>query len=111
MDLHRIAIIRAPWRAALPFIVAATMAVNVTAAWAGSDSPPLVTAQLQALDIQHMLNSLKPPRSLWHKTAGYSFCGACTSDSDCGTNNKCCTGDCTGNKKKCYAVATCADAK
>ena len=37
----------------------------------------------------------------------YSFCGACTQDSDCGVDNKCCHGDCPDNQMKCYQVATC----
>lgn len=113
MVLHRIAMIRSSSRAALLLVVAATMAATITAAWAGSGTaaPPIVAAQLQAPDIRHMLDSLQPPRSLWHKADTYSFCGACTDDSACGSGNKCCTGDCSGNKKKCYAVATCADAK
>jgi hypothetical protein len=39
--------------------------------------------------------------------AAYSFCGACTSHSDCGTGNRCCTGNCSNNKKKCYKVSQC----
>ena len=36
-----------------------------------------------------------------------SFCGACTQDSDCGVDHKCCQGDCPKGKYKCYRVDTC----
>ena len=37
----------------------------------------------------------------------YSFCGACTSHSDCGPGNRCCAGNCPTGKYKCYKVDTC----
>ncbi|MDP8255878.1 MAG: hypothetical protein P9M14_09020 [Candidatus Alcyoniella australis] len=37
----------------------------------------------------------------------YSFCGACTTDSDCGVGFKCCPGDCPEGQMKCYQVDTC----
>jgi len=36
-----------------------------------------------------------------------SFCGACTQDSDCGVDHKCCQGDCPKGKYKCYRVDVC----
>jgi hypothetical protein len=44
------------------------------------------------------------------RVAQYSFCGACSQNSDCGPGNLCCQGDCPAGKYKCYAVSACPNA-
>lgn len=81
-------------------------------------APPAPLAA-QTASPQIALNAYRAPQSdtlqRWFgrapanasRIAAYSYCGACTGDSDCGSGNKCCTGNCSGGKKKCYAVVTC----
>jgi hypothetical protein len=72
---------------------------------AAAPSPHQITDGSKLLKGLLQKNTTLPQRSSF--LAAYSFCGACTSHSDCGSGNRCCTGDCSNNKKKCYQVSQC----
>ncbi|MDE2227888.1 MAG: hypothetical protein KGL11_02455 [Alphaproteobacteria bacterium] len=114
MRFHHCVAIRKRLAAVSPLVVTAVLLASSAGAWAGGDSSPgpIVSAQAQAATIGRAFGDT-PASSPWHRAdiKVYSFCGACTDDSGCGSGNKCCTGDCTNGQMKCYAVATCADAK